>query len=71
MTPDLRQLIRDGRYEVKAELVAEAIMRWWEPRPPGGAAAKSSPRRPEQLQFGAAGTPSVTPRVRAPGLPGV
>lgn len=30
MTPDLRQLIRDGRYEVKAELVAEALMRWWD-----------------------------------------
>ena len=68
-TLHLRHLILEGRYEVKAELVAEAIMSWWGPGSPSANRAESSSGRPEQLE--SEGLPPVTPRGRAPEPPGI
>ena len=68
-TLHLRHLIQEGRYEVRAELVAEAIMSWWGPGSPSVNRAESSSDRPEQLEF--EGLPPVTPRGHEPGPLGI
>ena len=71
----LQQLIREGRYEVEAELVADAIVRSWiaESELYSAKTEPSIDSRAEQLQFD--GVPpragAVTPTNRAPGPPGV
>lgn len=68
----LRQLIREGRYEVQPELVAEAIVRSWTAESELFSARTSSPdREAEQLHFeGFSGEP-VTPTNHGPGPSGV
>ena len=69
----LRQLIQEGRYEIQADLVAEAIVRSWRAESELYAPSEGPPsgREAEQLHFEGLGREAITPTDREPGPPGV
>ena len=67
----LRQLIREGRYEIKADLVAEAIVRSWTAESALYSVATEPDLKAEQLYFEGFPGETVTPTDRGPGPPGV